>query len=291
MSLFVPDSVPKHSELLISCHLKFTVKTKDEALTDHTTVLCLHNTKLPDFFHYVWKSKAQNAQAPVFTNTDISFLILWAVTNLFTFFLSLYRRQSLLFGLVRVAFITHVMMYYCNSADCVNLFCARERRKRWEPTPRWRCGFLIGLETKTGREKASQLRAGLCWVLKSWHLYRTAEKRGEGTTWESMGKPIERWGAAWMYHPMWSEEYFVCIFVFVRFSVFCYVCFLGGLLCFGVLFFGVFLVFWYLGTPQEVEAMCADRKKFESETDGELLNVAVYMGNDQIYHMRFISTL
>lgn len=37
--------------------------------------------------------------------------------------------------------------------------------------------------------------------------------------------------------------------------------------------------------------MCADRKKFESKTDGELLNVAVYMGNDQIYHMRFISTL
>lgn len=69
--------------------------------------------------------------------------------------------------------------------------------------------------------------------------------------------------------------------------MFCYVCFLGGLLCFGVLFFGVFLVFWYLGTPQEVEAMCADRKKFESETDGELLNVAVYMGNDQIYHIFF----
>lgn len=77
------------------------------------------------------------------------------------FFLSLYRRQSLLFGLVRVAFITHVMVYYCNSADCVNLFCAREHRKHWEPTPRWRCGFLIGLETKTGREKASQLCAGL----------------------------------------------------------------------------------------------------------------------------------
>lgn len=77
------------------------------------------------------------------------------------FLLSLYRRQSLLFGLVRVAFITHVMVYCCNSADCVNLFCAREHRKHWEPTPRWRCGFLIGLETKTGREKASQLCAGL----------------------------------------------------------------------------------------------------------------------------------
>lgn len=69
----------------------------------------------------------------------------------------------------------------------------------------------------------------------------------------------------------------------------CHVCFLGylgGRFVLGFCFLGAF---WYL--PQKVEARRADRKRFESKTDGELLNVAVYVGNDQIYHMRFISTL
>lgn len=98
------------------------------------------------FLYLFGKVKTKKCRSPYFYQRWhivqlLKFLVLWAVTNPSTSFLSLYRWQCVLFGWVRVAFITHVTMYCCNSADCVNLFSTRKCRKHWVPTPRWRCGF------------------------------------------------------------------------------------------------------------------------------------------------------
>lgn len=57
----------------------------------------------------------------------------------------------------------------------------------------------------------------------TWYLYvgiissgrRRVRKRAKKPPGSQSNNLIGRIGTVWMYHPMWSEEYFICIFVFV----------------------------------------------------------------------------